>query len=672
MLLNKIVVNNLGVFSGRYEIDLRPKLYKEKSRPIIIFGGMNGSGKTTIFDAIKLCLYGAESLYRQSESKYKEYLKEKINTSNGTFLKANFSSVEIEFDYSSNGARNLYSIQRYWEKNGKGIIETLSIRKDGNQVDEIDKEYWQEFIKELIPLGLSELFFFDGEKIQKIMKDNNNSELKSSIMTLLGLDLIERLQADLKIYKKHLLKQDADPTLNNELVGLENDIEEKEAKIQAVTYQIESVLASEMNDIKVSIDDLESKIAAQGGGYLQKRNSLQESKITGEKELEVIAEKIRDLASGFLPVSLAQNLTKRLKKQLAEEETIQLEKASAKIIEAKLGVLTDNEVMDQLVSKLKGISIKDKSKFLASLFKNIRTVLSTSQGTPDRSEVHSLSHKQIGVVIVNIDEALNSVPLKLQELTKAYEAKYREIQKIYSDLEKVPSEDLLRPLYEKLNLLYKNLGTELEKKKQLDEQKNALTNEQTDLLRKKLSLEGKLRASEANSTKIEIADKANKVLSRYYNELSKQKIARLETEFTELFLQLHRKDDLISKIEIDRETLDVYIYDHYGSRLNKNNLSSGELEIYAISMLWALAKISGQVLPFAIDTPLARLDSKHRDNLIEKFFPHASHQMLIFSTDTEVDEKYFKMLEPYVSKAYKFEFIDAEKRSEVKEGYFWD
>ncbi len=68
---------------------------------------------------------------------------------------------------------------------------------------------------------------------------------------------------------------------------------------------------------------------------------------------------------------------------------------------------------------------------------------------------------------------------------------------------------------------------------------------------------------------------------------------------------------------------------------------------------------------------MARLDSKHRSNLIVKFFPHASHQMLIFSTDTEVDEKYFRMLESYVSKAYKLEYIDRENNSEIEEGYFW-
>lgn len=169
-----------------------------------------------------------------------------------------------------------------------------------------------------------------------------------------------------------------------------------------------------------------------------------------------------------------------------------------------------------------------------------------------------------------------------------------------------------------------------------------------------------------------LVDKSEKVISKYHKQLSKKKIAQLETEFAEIFLMLHRKEDLISKIEINPETYDVYIYDQYGSKLNKNNLSSGELEIYAMSMVWALAKISGQNLPFVIDTPLARLDSKHRSNLIKYFFPHASYQMLIFSTDTEVDKKYFTQLKPFISRGYKFDYQDTEKGSKINEGYFWN
>jgi DNA sulfur modification protein DndD len=91
-----------------------------------------------------------------------------------------------------------------------------------------------------------------------------------------------------------------------------------------------------------------------------------------------------------------------------------------------------------------------------------------------------------------------------------------------------------------------------------------------------------------------------------------------------------------------------------------------------MSMVWGLAKISGQNLPFIIDTPLGRLDSHHRDNILNIFFPNASHQMLIFSTDTEVDRKNFDILKPHISSAFHLEHNDKEKNTKVKKGYFWN
>jgi DNA sulfur modification protein DndD len=163
-----------------------------------------------------------------------------------------------------------------------------------------------------------------------------------------------------------------------------------------------------------------------------------------------------------------------------------------------------------------------------------------------------------------------------------------------------------------------------------------------------------------------------KVLAKYHLHLAKQKILSLQDEFTKLFKVLHRKDDMIARIKIDAETFNVTLYDRKDNAISKSSLSSGELEIYAMAMLWALAKTSGQKLPFIVDTPLARLDSKHRDNLIKLFFPHASHQMMIFSTNTEVDQHYFNQLRPSVAHAYNLEYCEESKSTVVKEGYFWN
>jgi len=125
---------------------------------------------------------------------------------------------------------------------------------------------------------------------------------------------------------------------------------------------------------------------------------------------------------------------------------------------------------------------------------------------------------------------------------------------------------------------------------------------------------------------------------------------------------------------INTTTFDVELIDDKQHAISRKALSAGEKQIYAISILEALGKTSGKKLPIIIDTPLGRLDSKHRDKLIEHYFPEASHQVIILSTDTEIDESYFnnKHFNDAVSHAFEIQFDGATKSSSLKEGYFWE
>ena len=79
------------------------------------------------------------------------------------------------------------------------IDVALDLRQDGQRLDDLDQSHWDDFLRELIPPGLSQLFFFDGEKIQRLA-EQDSQELGRSVKSLLNLDLVERLSADLQIY----------------------------------------------------------------------------------------------------------------------------------------------------------------------------------------------------------------------------------------------------------------------------------------------------------------------------------------------------------------------------------------------------------------------------------------------------------------------------------------
>ena len=189
--------------------------------------------------------------------------------------------------------------------------------------------------------------------------------------------------------------------------------------------------------------------------------------------------------------------------------------------------------------------------------------------------------------------------------------------------------------------------------------------------RQKARKEDQLADLEKGFNRRDMVRRVKTVLDEYSEAMTKAKIAELGNAVTDCFRSLWRKGDVLKRIEIDPVTCSVMLFDRHDKQVPKDRLSAGEKQVYAISVLWALAKVSGRVLPMVIDTPLARLDSRHRQHLVSRYFPNVSHQVIILSTDTEIDENYFRELDPSISHAYHLEFDDVDMKTSVEEGYFW-
>jgi DNA sulfur modification protein DndD len=190
-------------------------------------------------------------------------------------------------------------------------------------------------------------------------------------------------------------------------------------------------------------------------------------------------------------------------------------------------------------------------------------------------------------------------------------------------------------------------------------------------LREKDQAESRLTSALDVESKIAMIDKLQPALTAYMDRLTTAKIAALQSEVTHCYNRLARKTDYIRRVEIDPRSFEVSVIDKYEHILPKADLSSGENQLFAISMLWGLARTSGRALPVVIDTPLGRLDSDHRCNLVANYFPHAGHQVILLSTDTEVDLPLFKEMSSSISHCYHLKYNEKENRTEVEEGYFW-
>jgi DNA sulfur modification protein DndD len=162
-------------------------------------------------------------------------------------------------------------------------------------------------------------------------------------------------------------------------------------------------------------------------------------------------------------------------------------------------------------------------------------------------------------------------------------------------------------------------------------------------------------------------------LKVFKERLKLRKLNQLETLVTQCFLYLLHKSNLVHRVEIDTETFSLSLFDRAGQPVPKHRLSAGEKQLLAIALLWGLARASDRRLPVAIDTPLGRLDSSHRNNLVEKYFPQASHQVILLSTDTEISSKEVNQLreQGVISHEYLLEYDRTQSQTTLTTGYFW-
>jgi DNA sulfur modification protein DndD len=202
-----------------------------------------------------------------------------------------------------------------------------------------------------------------------------------------------------------------------------------------------------------------------------------------------------------------------------------------------------------------------------------------------------------------------------------------------------------------------------------ERQARSVIDDQIKRLRKKFTDEE--IANEEDIRLLQLLSRTQETMQVFLQRATEKKIGRLAEFITESFRFLLRKKALVERVVIDPRTFSIEIEDSNGQRISKQQLSEGEKQIFAVSVLWGLSRASARPLPAVIDTPMGRLDAEHRNALLERYFPNASHQVVILSTDTEIEETAFEKLQPSIARAYHLNYDDAEKCTTATEGYFW-
>jgi putative sulfurtransferase DndC len=713
LILTELVLQNFGPYRGQHIINLTSP---SNEQPIILFGGMNGHGKTTLIDAIRLALYGKRAqCSTRGNLSYSDFLSECVNR----HINDEPTSIELAFQQTLNNAPQPteFRIHRTWTRHPKNGRDTLKISTDGLPDAALTKA-WDERIEDLLPLGISNLFLFDGEQVKELAEQDQLPPLVVGAMrSLLGLELPDRLSTDLDVLiarkrKASTSRQDRQKLeeIEHRLNSLNQEKRTAKQKLAAIQPRLEAA-QEKLNQAEEDFLTKGGKIAAEQTQHETQLQRLQEEASNHRQAL-------RELAAGILPLALIHPLLKQAQQQAEQEVQHQQQLAARKQLEAR-----DRRLLDFLPSlKLKPTQLKQIQAFLAQEQQALtQTQIDTwlDVNADDVQQLASLlGHELPNPYFSNPANLTPLAPLPYkgrgepnspllagegqgERLTEKYwlpshlqqaGERIEYLQNCQTEIdatERYLATAAAPEVYEKLKNQFQQaqadvvkLSTDYEQaKRELEQIKQAIARAKQELV------DYSAVAIEQQTTEhiLKAAAKAQSTLKEFKKRLKLRKLNQLETLVTECFLYLLHKSNLVHRIQIDNETFALSLYDCDGEPIPKHRLSAGEKQLLAISLLWGLARASGRQLPVAIDTPLGRLDSSHRKNLVDRYFPQASHQVILLSTDTEIREEEVKRLRENgnngaigsagtgsaIAREYLLEYNIEQQRTQITPGYFW-
>ena len=655
MILDKLSLHNFAIYKGEQEFDLNP-LSKEK--PIILIGAMNGSGKTTFLQSIDFLLYGKNSnTFKSQNLSYEGYLEKNIHKDH----KNDGASIGLNFRKQTRGKEENFKVVRMWKKSGEKIKENFYVYVN-DILDEIITKDWDNFIEQILPAKVAQLFFFDGEKIEQLADlDQSKEVLRKAIDSLLGLEIVTRLNLDLEEFAKKsavLSKDDKDLKIINEFEDQVNLINKDIKKLEEKKIKLED----DSTKIKFEISALDLELERSGLSFFDKKKEIELALENKNKEND-------DLKNNLLNIAALEGPLLLVKKELKEIE----EKLLNNINQNNKDLFSEEK--NNLIKDIKLFTEKDckDSNFKEKLFNFlVSKQIKSTFAEQDFSKINGLS-------LENLKELQNKILPDLDKKTNFNLSQLREnifdIEKLEIEFKKIPAEDKIKPIINKQESLKIEVIQILGAIKQINEQidqKNSEKRPKEFQLKKLYQIQSDKKTELLDSERFVVfSEKTQIIMDQFKKRVLEHHIFKLENFIKECFNFLIRKEEFLEKVKIDINDFALLLYDKKDRNIETSALSAGERQLLAVAILWALAKASNKLSPTIIDTPLGRLDSKHRLNLVEKYFPNASHQVILLSTDEEINKNYLNIMKESISKSYLINFDPKINGSVVEKGYFF-
>jgi DNA sulfur modification protein DndD len=662
MKFRKLVIENYKSFQFQTEIVFP---MGEDGRSIFLIGGMNGAGKTSIMEAVNYCLYGGKSDEIFRNINRREKAKGNANVS--------FELVIEMDDHSELVVKRSWTAGAVSEPKPRDLTERLVVVRDGKRVSVQSQEIWQDFIRAAIPPGITQFFFFDGEKIQEIAADDHSEiRLKSSLEAALGIQCINRLASDI-VYIKQQERQGFVEISDEDLEFKQSELKREKSK-QARKHQERDGLRTELDAFKAQLEEAKKRFQATFHAAPESRDAMREQekkRVVAGNRLAQVESEINGLCEKSLPFSIAGKLFDGIRRRIEAER----ESATGEAIKENASSLAKRIV--RVVEEPEPIYTEKLSgERMAELERRIFRLLRDGDPRANVARVLDLSERDAARVLNRMESLEGSDVFLLKpmlEEARGLEGQIRQLEALVQGGALTPTErDLFDQLQSEMESCSTQIGRKTEQLRLVEESILTLEKRIGDIELEIEKLYEKHHVSKEKADFIEECDAVASVLNQFVVRLRKNKVHLLQEKTFEMYRLLSSRSGLIKDITIDDKTYEVRITDRNGHEIRKSALSAGEKEVFAVSLLWGLAQTSELKLPIIIDTPLSRLDSTHRDNIVNNYFPNAGEQVVILSTDTEIDNNYYRSLKPRLSGAASLEFDPRQELTTFRQGYFWE
>jgi len=657
MILDSITLTDFGLYAGRQSIELTPP---SSDKPIILFGGQNGGGKTTLLDALQLCLFGAHAKTSgRGRLGYCEYLSRCIHDK----AKGQQASIQIDFRRTVEGAEESYKLKRSWRRADGKCKEEFRVLKNERLAPAL-AENWATQVEDLLPANIAHLFLFDGEQIERYASPTESASLiGTAIQNLLGLDVVDRLDKDMRVFERRKKTEKLDDEAQEKVAAAETQLRELRSRLVGVRQDRASLRTHRLERDRRKLAEIEEEFRGLGGNLFERKQELEARLAEAEAVLGASSGSLRDLAAGPMPLLLVGELLASVASRDRDDQKV----AQARQLHGLLGT-RDEAMLEHLrtcgadaaaCSMLRDYLDEDRSAY---------------RSEADRETFLDLPPHVRGPLSALLDHQLEDLRRTAGERLECHAEAGEALEQARNVHGGIPQADAVADVMTRRDAAKTEIAL-LEAEDRMMSQEIERLEREIERHEKSLALlieaNVKDRGRRENRDRVlHNAGRVRETLATFRQAVIRRHVSRIEHLVLDSYQHLLRKSSLVTRLAIDTETFALTMFGKTGDVLEAEMLSAGERQLLGIALLWGLAKASGRPLPTAIDTPMGRLDTGHRWHFVDRYLPLASHQTLVFSTDEEIVGDYLQHLGPRIGRSYHLNYDDETGRTCVVPGYF--